>query len=153
MLASCGLEKPRQLYDPGQALIYCTGKCNTPGCHVQGPSTVCLPLVQKATRKASSQSAEAVEMQILRRFKYDPALLLSCVVAARAGSSDLEVFIKGNAVSISQHCRPSNQPADWGQARLCSCCCSMLCKSHSMMPTAIACYLQPVAWDQTKTTT
>ena len=89
---------------------------------LQGPSTVCLPLQCSASSADPSQPAEQVEMHILRRMKYDASLLMTCVIAVRAGSSDVEVFVKGNAVSISQLCGPGNQPADWGQVSLPSCC-------------------------------
>ena len=93
---------------------------------LQGPSSVCLPLHPKpsltdtARRKKSdaARSAEPVEMHILRRLKYDAELMLSCVIARREGSPDLEVFLKGNAVTISRLCGPSNLPPNWGQVQL-----------------------------------
>ena len=54
-------------------------------------------------------------MHILRRLKHDSGRLASCVIAARDDESDYEVFIRGNAITITQLCEPSSLPPNWGQ--------------------------------------
>ena len=84
-------------------------------CDVQGRNTICLPL--RASRK---ESARQVQLEIMRRFEYDPKMMMSGVIAKSKSSTHCEraqVLIKGASYEVSQLADPDSLPKDWAQVQ------------------------------------
>ena len=85
-------------------------------CWSQGRNTICLPL-----RASRGESASQVQLEVLRRFEFDPRLMMSGVLAKRQSSTHCEreqVLIKGGVHEVSQLTELESLPTDWVQVQL-----------------------------------